>query len=57
MEDTKKIQLSRLSGTIPTGNPKSGSGPFISEKQARADLCQARSKFKLFWPLLNPCLL
>ena len=24
-------------GTIPTGNPKSGSGPFISEKKNRSD--------------------
>ena len=29
----KKIQLSRWSGTIPTGTPKSGSDSFISEKK------------------------
>ena len=30
----KKFQLSRWSGTIPTGTPKSGSDPFISEKKS-----------------------
>ena len=32
-EIPKKFQLSRWSGTIPTGTPKSGSCPFISEEK------------------------
>ena len=53
-----KDRIEKLEKSV--GNLKTRSEKNSDEnkcEQAGAELCQAHSKLKLFWPLLNPCLL